>query len=596
MKKSVTLFSFLLLTAILVAQAPLKLTYQAVVRNSSNVLVMSTNIGMRISILQGSGSGTAVYVETQTPTTNANGLATIEIGGGSVVSGTFAGINWAGGPYFIKTEIAIAPPLTTYTITVTSQLLSVPYALYAGTAASYTETDPIYSAWNKSTGINITSSQVSDFQTSVTNNAAVVANTAKVTNATHTGDATGATALTVSRINGISLAGLATGILKNTTGTGVPSIAVAGTDFLAPNGSAALLTGFPTLNQNTTGSAASFTGSLAGEVTGTQSATVVGNAAVIGKTLTGYTSGAGTITFADNILQAIQKLNGNDAIQPNLTGPITSVGTVTSVASQTGTGSTFVMSNSPTLVTPNLGTPSALVGTNITGTAAGLTAGNVTTNANLTGEVTSVGNATTVTNAAVIGKVLNGFISGAGTITTADNILQAIQKLNGNIAALGGGTHYLGELFQGGIIFYLYKGSDGTEHGLIVNLTESSSLAWQNTGTSTGATSTWDGLTNTGVITDSPAKTYVTGLGTGWYWPSIDELNLLYNNRFHANKGLASNGGTLLQFADYWSSTEITTNDATSCYFGGPATGVASGVAYTGPKTGTGNVRSIRAF
>ena len=65
MKKSVTLFSFLLLTAILVAQAPLKLTYQAVVRNSSNVLVMSTNIGMRISILQGSGSGTAVYVETR---------------------------------------------------------------------------------------------------------------------------------------------------------------------------------------------------------------------------------------------------------------------------------------------------------------------------------------------------------------------------------------------------------------------------------------------------------------------------------------------------------------------------------------------------
>jgi len=65
------------------------------------------------------------------------------------------------------------------------------------------------------------------------------------------------------------------------------------------------------------------------------------------------------------------------------------------------------MDASPTLITPNLGTPSALVGTNITGTAAGLTAGNVTTNANLTGEVTSTGNATTVTNAAVIGKGIN---------------------------------------------------------------------------------------------------------------------------------------------------------------------------------------------
>ena len=61
------------------------------------------------------------------------------------------------------------------------------------------------------------------------------------------------------------------------------------------------------------------------------------------------------------------------------------------VTDETGTGS-LVFATSPTLVTPALGTPSALVGTNITGTAAGLTAGNVTTNANLTGAVTSVGN------------------------------------------------------------------------------------------------------------------------------------------------------------------------------------------------------------
>jgi hypothetical protein len=88
----------------------------------------------------------------------------------------------------------------------------------------------------------------------------------------------------------------------------------------------------------------------------------------------------------------------------NLTGAVTSVGTTTSLGSftsanlsgaltdETGSGSA-VFANSPTLVTPNLGTPSALIGTNITGTASGLTAGNVTTNANLTGMVTSVGNA-----------------------------------------------------------------------------------------------------------------------------------------------------------------------------------------------------------
>ncbi|MEI7979974.1 MAG: hypothetical protein WCI53_14085, partial [Bacteroidota bacterium] len=78
----------------------------------------------------GSANGTAVYVETQTPTTNANGLASIEIGSGTLVSGNFATINWANGPYFIKTETDPSGG-TNYTITGTSQLLSVPFALYA---------------------------------------------------------------------------------------------------------------------------------------------------------------------------------------------------------------------------------------------------------------------------------------------------------------------------------------------------------------------------------------------------------------------------------------------------------------------------------
>ena len=81
-----------------------------------------------------------------------------------------------------------------------------------------------------------------------------------------------------------------------------------------------------------------------------------------------------------------------------------------------------------------LGTPSSGVATNLTGTAAGLTAGNVTTNANLTGDVTSVGNTTTLTNAPVIAKVLTGFTSGAGTVSAADSILSALQKINGNVA------------------------------------------------------------------------------------------------------------------------------------------------------------------
>ena len=120
----------LLLTASVFAQAPQKMSYQAVIRSSSNALITSTPVGMKISILQGSSTGTAVYAETQTPSTNANGLVSLEIGTGIVVTGTFAGINWATGPYFIKTETDPTGG-TAYTITGTDELMSVPYALYS---------------------------------------------------------------------------------------------------------------------------------------------------------------------------------------------------------------------------------------------------------------------------------------------------------------------------------------------------------------------------------------------------------------------------------------------------------------------------------
>lgn len=139
MKKIITVCAVLLMTASVFAQAPEKMSYQAVVRDGSNALVSSTAVGMQISILQGSASGTAVYVETQTPTSNANGLVSLEIGAGTVVSGDFTTIDWANGPYFIKTETDPTGGIS-YTITGTSQLLSVPYALHAKTAESVSTT------------------------------------------------------------------------------------------------------------------------------------------------------------------------------------------------------------------------------------------------------------------------------------------------------------------------------------------------------------------------------------------------------------------------------------------------------------------------
>ena len=291
MKKIITILAAVLITVSVFAQAPQKMSYQAVIRNASNTLVTSTPVGMQISILQGSSTGTAVYVETQRPSTNANGLVSLEIGTGTPVTGTFASINWASGPYFIKT---VTDPTggTAYTISGTSQLMSVPYALFAA--------------------------------------------------------------------------------------------------------------------------------------------------------------------------------------------------------------------NSPA-------------------------------------------------------------------------------------APIGGFTHYLGEDFNGGIIFYLYKGSDGLEHGLIVSKTESVAQ-WQASGTLTGANRTEGGAFNTSLMTSSAAATYIATLGAGWYLPSIDELGLLYYNRYSAQKGLRAGAFTLLsRTTSYWSSTEYFA--ANAFYFN-----FYEGTAAFYFKTDSLLVRGVRAF
>ncbi len=139
MRKLFSILTVVLLTATVWAQSPEKMSYQAVIRNSNDALVKNTQVGMQVSILQGSETGSAVYVETQTPSTNTNGLVSLEIGSGTVVSGAFTTIDWANGPYFIKAETDPTGG-TSYNITGTSQLLSVPYVLHAKTADSITGT------------------------------------------------------------------------------------------------------------------------------------------------------------------------------------------------------------------------------------------------------------------------------------------------------------------------------------------------------------------------------------------------------------------------------------------------------------------------
>jgi hypothetical protein len=134
MRKIITFFSLILLASGLLAQVPGKLSFQAVVRNAEGEPLKSSNVGIRIQLLQSSEFGAAIYVETHESTTNENGVVTLEIGAGTVVTGNLDTVDWKKGPYFLKTEIDPSGGMN-YTITGTSQLLSVPYALYAKTTS-----------------------------------------------------------------------------------------------------------------------------------------------------------------------------------------------------------------------------------------------------------------------------------------------------------------------------------------------------------------------------------------------------------------------------------------------------------------------------
>lgn len=132
MKHFYTLFTVILFTSSIWAQAPNKMSYQALIRDASNNLISNQSIGMQISILQGSTSGSSVYLETQIGNTNQYGVISLEIGSGTT-SDDFSAIDWSTGNYFIKIETDPTGGVN-YTITATSQLLSVPYAMYAKTA------------------------------------------------------------------------------------------------------------------------------------------------------------------------------------------------------------------------------------------------------------------------------------------------------------------------------------------------------------------------------------------------------------------------------------------------------------------------------
>ncbi len=158
LKKTILKIKYIIITLILFfnninvfSQSPQAFKYQAIVRGSTGNVLTSQNVRFRLSILQGSVGGPSVYVETQYITTNQFGMVDLAIGNGTYVSGNFSTISWGTSIYFLKTELDPSGG-TTYTTMGTTQLLSVPYALYAGSAGGNLWSPNGNNIYNNNTG------------------------------------------------------------------------------------------------------------------------------------------------------------------------------------------------------------------------------------------------------------------------------------------------------------------------------------------------------------------------------------------------------------------------------------------------------------
>ncbi len=198
MKKTAFLLLPLFFASVGYAQVPQALNYQAIARNSGGQIIPSQSIGVRFSITNATGN-TILYQETHSAVTNAFGLFTLAIGRGTAMSGTIPQIDWAaGGDKYLKVEIAPQGG-TNYTMQGSTQLLSVPYALYAektrligGNAITITNGNTISANYVAGNAINITGNTISgNYQagTGISITGSVISSTATLNSWLLTGNA-----------------------------------------------------------------------------------------------------------------------------------------------------------------------------------------------------------------------------------------------------------------------------------------------------------------------------------------------------------------------------------------------------------------------
>ena len=407
--------------------------------------------------------------------------------------------------------------------------------------------------------------------------------------------ATGSEALANNTTGADNTANGRSALSANTTGYANTAIGLRALNFNT-TGYNNTASGIDALKLNSTGSSNSAIGAaaLARNTTGSDN-TATGTSALLQNTTGANNTAIGLGALYSNTIGNSNTATGKDALSYNIGGEFNTASGHMAMFNN-GSGSRNTALGTLALRNNTEGSNNTAIGNGADVGTGALT--NATALGN--GAVVAASNTIQLGNASVTNVITNGTVT-AGAVTypnvhntTAGQVLttNASGVASWTTPAVGGFTHYLGEAFNGGIIFYLYKGSDGLEHGLIVALTEKTvDVGWQQQGTLVNANRTEDGAYNTNLMTNSLAKDYITSLGSGWYLPSIDELGLLYYNRFTVQKALrAGNNNTLLSgTANYWSSTEY---DAAKAYY----FIFVYGSAFNADKSLNAKVRGVRAF